>query len=172
MGGNIYGAVLTLPSRLFKFCVDVPHTKSAWGIAIRFWGSVIAVAVVVCFHYFTISDFLSNFIWFFRQFYFHFVSVFLILIELYVQVFYYYCAFVHYFPTSTSALVCIRILFCCIRSSIYCQLSLGVWLDRDELLICSWLSTFQASTIIGHWICGCLLFISLFDFTLARINFI
>ena len=141
----------------------VPHTMSAWGITFRFWGSIIVV--VISFRYFAIYDFLSNLIWFFRQFYFYLLdnfifvfSVFLILMQLYVQVFYYYFTFVHYIPTSTSALVCICILFCCNGPSIYYQLSLGVRLDRDGLLVCSWLATFQASTIIGHWIWGCSLF--------------
>ena len=103
----------------------VPHTMPAWGTAFRFWGSVIAPAVVVRFvislftiFYQILFDFLDNFIYIF--------SVFQILIQLYVQVFYYYCVFVHYFSTSSSALVCIWILFCCIGSSIYYQLRLGV----------------------------------------------
>ena len=138
-----------------KSVLHVPHTMSACGIDFRCWVGVIAAAVVR-FRYFAIYDFLTNFIWFFRQFnvffqYFWFWN------SVYVQVFYYYCVFVHYFSTSTGALVCTWILFLHV-----CIWILGVGLDSDELLVCSWWVTFQASTIIGLWIWGCSLYTSLF----------
>ena len=94
--------------------LNVPHTMSACEIAFRFWGSVIAAAVV-CFRYslFTIFyhilfDFLDNFSLVF--------SVFLIFIQLYVQVFYYY---VRLFIIFLQALVHSRAYeSCCIGSSI------------------------------------------------------
>ena len=51
-----------------------PHTMSAWGIAFLFWGRTIAAAVV-CFRYFSIYDFLCNYIWFFIQFYLIFYTI-------------------------------------------------------------------------------------------------
>ena len=57
----------------------------AWGIAFRFWGGVIAAAVVVVqFSLFRYYNFLSNFIDFLDNFSFVF-SVFLIFIQLFVQ---------------------------------------------------------------------------------------
>ena len=136
----------------------VPCTMSALGITFRFWGSVIAV--VVCFRYFAIYDFLLNFIWFFRQFYYRFstISDFDTVVCSSILLLLYVCSLLFYKHYCTSALVCIWILFCFLGSSIYYQLSLGVRFSRGGLLVTSWLATFEGSTIIGHWIWGCSLF--------------
>ena len=117
--------------------LHVPHTMSACWIASRFRGSsllllLLLVSVISLFTIFyqILFEFLDNFIFVF--------SVFLILIQLYVQVFYYYCTFVYYFPTSTSALVCRWILFCCSGSSIYSLAWVSGWTVTDYLFAAGW----------------------------------
>ena len=59
----------------------VPHTMPVWGTAFRFWGGVIAVAVVVQFSLFRYLQFFTH-----NFFFLHTI--------------YYYCVFVNYFSTA------------------------------------------------------------------------
>ena len=134
---------MTLQSRHFKFCVACAIHYVCLGYSLPVLRQYhCCFCLFSLFHY---LRFLSDFICFFRQFFFwlnNFIFVFslvLILIQLHVQIFYYYCTFVHYFPTSTSALVRIWILFCCIGSSITISLAwVSGWTVTDYLFAAGW----------------------------------
>ena len=102
----------------------MPHTLPAWGIALRFRGSVIAAVVVVQFSLFRYLIFFNKFYFIFQTILFCFFQYFFIFIQLYVQL--------------SISIVCLFITFlqalvhwyaydsCFVGSGIYYQLSLGV----------------------------------------------
>ena len=87
-----YGAALTLQSQWFKFCVECATHYVCFCYSLSVLRQCHCSCCCSLFSLFTILfDFLDNI---------NFVlSVFLILIQMFIQLFYYYCAFVRYFST-------------------------------------------------------------------------